>query len=82
MAPDVTSHFASTCGVTDQRDIVEIQLLDESRQIVSVAVHVVPGPGLAGPTMATPVVCNHAESVLAEEHHLSVPGVRTQRPSM
>src|SRR6516165_4544882 len=32
--------------------------------------------------MATPVVSDHAESILGEEQHLAVPRIRIQRPSV
>ena len=32
--------------------------------------------------MATPVVRNHAETILGEEKQLAVPCIRTQRPSV
>src|SRR5205823_13977961 len=54
----------------------------DSRQIVGVPIHVIPGPRLAGPAMATAIVCNHAESILGEEKQLSVPGIGIQRPSV
>ncbi len=51
-------------------------------QIIGVPIHVVPQPSLAGPAMATPIVRNHAEPILGEEQHLSVPSIGTQRPSV
>jgi hypothetical protein len=32
--------------------------------------------------MAMPIVRNHAEPILGEEQHLSVPSIGTQRPSV
>src|SRR5262249_49171975 len=74
--------FPASGGVAHQRGVLEIQRLDDGCQIVGVAVHVVSGGGLAGPAVATPVVCDHAEAVLREEQHLAVPGVGVQRPAV
>jgi hypothetical protein len=63
-------------------DILEIKRLNERCQIVGVPIHVVPGPGLAGPAMAAPVMRNYAEPILGEEEQLSVPCIGTQRPSV
>ena len=82
VASDVARHFASARGVTHQSDILEIKRLNDRCQIVGVPIHVVPGPGLAGAAMATPVVRDHAETILGEEKHLAVPCIGTQRPSV
>jgi hypothetical protein len=70
---DVARNFASTGGVTDQSNVLEIKRFNNSCQIVGVSVHIIPGPGLAGPTMATPVVRNHSETILGKEMELAVP---------
>ena len=82
MAADVARDFAASGGVAHQRGVLEIERLDHGRKIVGIAVHVVPGRGLAGPAMATTVVCDHAEAVLREEKHLAVPSVGAQRPAV
>ena len=51
-------------------------------KIVGIAVHVVSGGGLAGPAMATSVMCNYAEAVLRKEKHLAVPSVGAQGPAV
>jgi hypothetical protein len=58
-----------------QCDFVEIQHLNDRRQIVGVSIHVVPGRGLAGPPMAPPIVRKHTEPVLREKKHLAVPSI-------
>jgi hypothetical protein len=42
--------------VSDHRDVLEIQRLDEACQIVRIPVHVVAGRSLAGSAMATTIV--------------------------
>ncbi len=61
---------------------LQVQRLDEDRQVVGVGVHVVAGPGLARPTVAAPVVGDAAITVLGEEQHLVLEGVRAQRPAV
>src|SRR5262245_17972905 len=82
MAADVARNLPSACGVADQSDVFEIKCLNDRCKIVGVPIHVVSGPGLAGPAMATSVVRNRAEAILREEQHLAVPCIGTQRPSV
>ena len=39
-------------------------------------------PGLAGPAEPTAIKCDRAEAARRHEHHLVVPDIRAQRPSM
>jgi hypothetical protein len=55
---DVSRNFASASGVTHQSDILEIERLDDSCQIIGVPIHVVPRPGLTRAAMATAVMCS------------------------
>jgi hypothetical protein len=59
-----------------QSRVLEIECLDDGRQIVGVAIHIVSDGGLSGSAMATSVVCDDAETVLREEKHLAIPSVR------
>src|SRR5262249_48086266 len=47
-----------------------------------VGVHVVAGPGLAGPAVPATVVGDAAVAATAEEQHLVLPGVGAQRPAV
>src|SRR5262249_1466490 len=60
----------------------EIEGFDHCRKIGGIAIHIIAGRGLAGPAVATPVVRDHAEAVLCEEKHLSVPHVGIQGPAV
>ena len=77
MPSDVAGNFASASGMTHQSDIFEIQCLHNGGKIIGVSIHVVPGRSLARAAMATPVVCDHTKSILGEEQHLTIPGIRT-----
>jgi hypothetical protein len=67
--------FSASGGVAHQGRVVEIERLNHRREIVGVAIHVISSRGLAGSTMAAPVMRDRAETVLYEEHHLPVPCV-------
>ena len=62
--------------------LLEIELVDEIREVVGVCVHVVAGPRLARTSMATAVMGNAAVSVSGQEEHLVFPGIRAQRPAV
>jgi hypothetical protein len=75
VAPDVADDLAAAGGVTHEYGILEIERLNHSCKIVGIAIHVIPRRGLARPAMATAVVRDHAEAILREEKHLTVPSV-------
>src|SRR5829696_309277 len=74
VAPDVADDLAAA-GVAHEYGILEIERLNHSCKIVGIAVHVIPRRGLARPAMATAVVRDHAEAILREEKHMTVPSV-------
>src|SRR5947209_9728935 len=82
MTADVAGDLPAAGGMAHQRDVSQVECLDDGREVVGVAVHVVPGCGLAGPAVAAAVVGDYAEPVLREEVQLGVPRVGAQRPAM
>src|SRR2546426_12217164 len=82
MASDVARNFASAGGMTDVDRVPHVERFDQLREIVGVGVHFVPTPRLARSAMTAAVVCDTAVAVGAQKHHLVLPGVRAQRPSM
>src|SRR5690606_36756193 len=52
------------------------------REVIGVAVHVVPRRGLARASVAAPVVRDDAVALLRQEEHLTVPRVRVQWPAV
>src|SRR3989442_6096219 len=82
VAADVASHLAAAHGMTDQHRLVQIKCVDERRQVVSVVVHVVAVPGLAGSAMAATVMGDGAIAVGGHEERLVVPDVGIERPAM
>ena len=82
VAPNVTRDFAAAGGMTDVDCILQIERLDQLRQIVRVCVHVVPGPRLARPAVPAPIVRNAAVAALRQKKHLIFKSIRAQRPAM
>ena len=44
---DIAGYFAATRGVANQHGVFEVQMVDDSRQVVSIAIHVIPSNGLS-----------------------------------
>src|SRR5271165_591663 len=82
MSPDVAGNFSAAGGVTHVNGVLQVKLLGEGGEIVGIGVHVVAIPGLGGTAMPATVSCNHSIALLSEEHHLRVPIVCGQRPSV
>jgi hypothetical protein len=68
--------------VADHRDVLQIERLDQGREIVGVPVHVVAVRRLARAAVTAAIVRDAAEAVLHEEEHLRVPHVGVQRPAV
>ena len=62
--------------------VVQVEVLDEVGQVVGVVVHVVALADLRGAAVPAPVMGDHAVAVVQEEHHLGVPVVGRQGPSV
>jgi hypothetical protein len=82
VATDVTGHFATARGMAYVDGILEIELLDEFRQVVGVSVHVVAGPWLAGTPVAAAVMCDASISARGEIEHLVFERICGERPAM
>src|SRR5215471_18830803 len=80
MAADITGDFATACGVTDMDRVLQIERFDQLRQIVSVSVHIVSVPWLAGSAVAAAVMGDAAVAAGGQIEHLVLKGVRAQRP--
>ena len=74
--------LAATGRVTDEYDVLQVEVFQELVKVIGVGVHVVSGPGLAGPAVATAVVGDAAVAVVAQEEHLVFPVIAVQRPTM
>src|ERR1043166_10313 len=82
MAANIAGDFAATGRVAYQRHVLQIEGFNDGGQILGIAVHIVSFRGLARSSVAAAVMRDHAETVLREEEHLTVPGVRAQWPAV
>ena len=62
--------------------VAQVEVLGQVREVGSPGVHVVAGAGLVGPSVPTTVMRDDAETLLQEEHHLGIPVVCCQRPTV
>src|ERR1700757_3341502 len=82
MPTDVARYFSASCRMSDMDGISEIELLGQLRKIIRIRIHIIAVPRLRGAAMPPPVVRDNAITVLAEEQHLGVPVIRTERPAV
>src|SRR5438445_2906802 len=82
MPSNVTGDFSATGGVAHVDSVLQVKLFSEGCEIVGVGVHVVAIPRLGGTTVPSPVMRDDSIALLAEEQHLSVPIVRSERPAV
>src|ERR1700737_3277395 len=68
--------------MADMDGILEIELLDEFREVVGVRVHVVAGPRLARTSVAAAVMRDAAISARSEKEHLVFERIRGERPAV
>src|SRR5712671_3614235 len=59
---------------------MQIELVEESRHVVGVGIHLIAAPGLTRAPMPSPIVRDDAIAAHPEEEHLRVPGVGRERP--
>jgi hypothetical protein len=79
---DVAGDFAAAGGVADVDRVLQVERLDEFREVVGVGVHVVAGPRLARTPVAAAIMGNTAVAARGQEEHLVFKGVRTERPAV
>ena len=65
MAADIAGDLAAAGGMADQHDVLQVEFLDQARQVVGIAVNVVAVPGLIRTAMAAPVMSDDAIAFLA-----------------
>ena len=82
MAREEAHDFSATGRVADMHCVSQLEMIGELREIIGVVIHVVSGRRLRRATMPAPVVRDHPEPVPEKEHHLRIPVVRRQRPSV
>src|SRR3984957_9462887 len=68
--------------MTDMNRILQVMMRSQRREIVRIVIHVMAIGGLAGPTVATAIMCDDPIAIIEEKHHLSVPVISGQRPAV
>ncbi len=68
--------------MSDVDGVFEIQGFHKFGNVGRIGVHVVAAHRLSGTTMPAPIMGNYSITVPQEEHHLGVPVVGRQRPSV
>ena len=79
---DVAGDLAATGGMADMDRVLQVERLDQLRQVVGIGVQVVAAPGLARPAVAAAVMGDAAVAALRQEEHLVLEGVGAQRPAV
>src|SRR5262249_30875868 len=69
-------------GMADVDRVLQVEHLDELREVVGVRVHVVAGPRLARTAVAAAVVGDAAVPARGQVEHLVFPGIRAERPAV
>src|SRR5262245_5100072 len=64
------------------RDMFQIELLEQFRQIVGILVHVIAAPRLTRAAKTTAIMTDAEKSLRSEKEHLSFPSVRRKRPTV
>jgi hypothetical protein len=73
VAAEEARDLAATRGMANMHGVVQVEVLGQLGQVVSVMIHVVAVAGLRGAAMSTPIMGDHSKTVLQEEKHLGVP---------
>jgi hypothetical protein len=68
--------------MSDVDRISQVEMLDHSRSVGRIVVHIVASGHLCGTTVTAHVVGDDAIAIGKEEQHLRVPVVRRQRPAV
>src|SRR5262249_30019340 len=82
MPTNVARYFAAASGMADQRDVFQIERLDEGSQVICIGVQVVPIPRLAGAPMSATIMGNGTIVMRGHKEQLVIPGVGIKRPTM
>jgi hypothetical protein len=75
MARQIAGDFAAAGGMTDERHVAQVELLDQRGQIVGEGVVVIASPRPVGPAMPAPVERDAAQARRDERGQLVVPHV-------
>jgi hypothetical protein len=62
--------------------ILEVEMRRDRRKVIGVVIHIVTVRRLTRASVTTAIMCNDAEAMTQEEHHLRVPIIAGQRPTV
>ena len=79
---DVAGDLAASGRVADVDGVAQVEMIDDGRGVSGVGVHVVAVRGLGRAAVTATVMSDDAVAAQHEEHHLGVPVVGTERPSV
>src|SRR6185503_9743372 len=68
--------------MTNVNGVAQVELLNQLVYVCRVSVHLVAGVRLGLASMSTPIMSDDAKSLVKKEHHLAVPVVSGQGPTM
>jgi hypothetical protein len=74
--------FAAAGRMPDMHSVPQVERVSEFCDVGRIGVHLIAGIGLSRAAVAAPVVRDDAKALAEEEHHLVVPVVGGERPTM
>ena len=82
MLRDITRQLATARGMTDVNSVLEIKRFDKFGNVGSICVHIIAVHRLSGATVPAPIMSDDPVAARQKKHHLSVPVISRQRPTM
>src|SRR5215469_1691854 len=82
MAGQVMHHLAAARRMTNMNSILQIEMSNNSGQVIGIVIHIMTVGGLSGTSVPATVMGNHTIAAIEEEQHLRVPVIGRQRPSV
>src|SRR4029077_3139080 len=79
---EIVHNLAAARGMADVNRILQVEVSDHRREVVSVMVHVVAVASLRRAAVTAPVMGDYSIALAQEEQHLRVPIIGGQRPAV
>src|SRR6266545_686275 len=81
MPRQIAGDLATADRVADQRDLAQVELCQQRREVIGQRVELIAAPGIIRAAVAAPVVCDAAQTLLRQRRHLVLPHVAANRPA-
>lgn len=78
----IMGDLAATCRMADMDSVFEIKRRNQLGHVGGIGIHLIAAAGLVGSPVTAPVVGDDAITLRQEKHHLVVPVIRAQRPTV